>query len=503
MRPRVTRWLLLAALVLAAAGPADAASERRTLEGAWFDLPPYAHVQREGLVTGFDIALVREVGRRAGLGLAFREIDWQRTQNLIRDGHLDFGLAAFRNAERERYALFSAPYRREVDRLFVPPRTASRIAASTPAELLAEVRRLGLRIGAVEGYDYGPHVAAFLADPAGRPPMVLARSDVESVGRLAAGEIDGFFADELSGYHALAASGGGVAARAVPVSLFEGDVHVLFSRSTVTPQLIERFDRALASVKADGTWERMYRSFVVPAMLDIATSTRWFRTLDWIGTVAYAISGVLIARRERYSIFGALVLAALPAVGGNVVGDLLVGRRPIGVLESPVALLLVMGTVLIGYVIFHLFDYLHGRFLFMLDLAWLFLWTRRYLPPQNVYEFFDAIALSAFTVGGVVVALRFGAEPLWIWGSCLAVLAATGGSILRDVIRSDADNPSLKTSLYAEIALIWGLVLSLVARSGDAVAAPGRFQAAVIIVVAGAFISRMAVVVLRVRSPRF
>jgi polar amino acid transport system substrate-binding protein len=500
MRRRVLLWI---SVLAAAVFGAEASAADRFLEGGWSDLPPYAQLDREGKPTGFDIALMREVGRRAGVSLSFRQVDWQRAQTLIRKGELDFGLAAFRNPERDAYALFSAPYRKESDSLFLRPALVAKVTARTPDALFAEVRRLGLKIGAVEGFDYGPHAAAFLQDPANQARITVSGTDNDNVVRLAAGKIDGFLADRLSGYHALAASGGRAIAQPVPVSVFEGDVHVLFSRATVAPELIARFDQALATVVADGTYEQIRRTFVVPAMLDIATSTGWFRALDWIGTVAFAISGVLIARKEHYSVFGALVLAFLPAVGGNVVGDLLVGRQPIGILENPLAVILVLGTVVIGYALFRLFDFVHGRFLFMLDLAWSFMWIRRYVPPRNVYEVFDAMALAAFTVTGVVIAIRFAAEPLWIWGPLLAILAAAGGSILRDVIRSDADNPGLKTSLYAEIALVWGLILSLVAKSSDVVAGPGRFQAAVVIIVAGAFVSRMAVVILRVRSPRF
>jgi polar amino acid transport system substrate-binding protein len=500
---RCVSWLvaIVAASGLGVAAASTETAEQRILEGGWFDLPPYAHLDRDGRPTGFDIALLREVGRRAGITFSLREIDWSRTQTLVREGRLDFGLAAFRTPEREAYALLSAPYRKESDSLFLRPRTAARIAARTPDTLLAEVRQLGLRIGIVEGYNYGPQAMAFLAERAAA--VVVSRTDVENVVRMSAGEIDGFLADRLSGYHAIASADVRAIARAVALPVFEGDVHVLFSRATVKPEVVRRFDQALAAVVADGTYERIRTSFVVPTMMEIAISTGWFHALDWVGTVAYAISGVLIARREQYSVFGALVLAFLPAVGGSVVGDLLVGREPIGILEEPAALILVLGTVVIGYALFRLHDFLHGRFAFMLDVAWLFLWTRRYVPPRNVYEGFDALALSAFTVTGVVVAIRYAAEPLWIWGPFLAVLAAAGGSILRDVIRSDAHNPSLKTSLYAEIALVWGLVLSLWAKGSDVVAGPGRFQAAVILVVAGAFISRMAVVIMRVRSPRF
>src|SRR5262245_31851448 len=347
---------------------AEESGERRILEGGWFDLPPYSYVDQEGQPTGFDVALLREVARRADIGLAFRQIDWHRTQALVRSGQLDFGLAAYRNPEREVYAAFSRPYRRESDRLFLAPEIAARITARTPDVVFADVRRLRLKIGVVGGYHYGPQVSAFLRDPASQPLIVTSRSDRENIGRMAAGEINGFLADRLSGYHALAASAGTTIAVPVPVSVFDGDVHVLFSRATVTPELIDRFDHALAAVMRDGTYDRMRSRFVVPTMLDIAISRAWFRTLDWIGTVAFAISGVLLARREHYSLFGALVLASLPAVGGGVVRDLLTGRHPIGILESPVGPLLVLGTVLTGYTLFRLYDFLAGRYVFMIDL---------------------------------------------------------------------------------------------------------------------------------------
>ena len=48
--------------------------------------------------------------------------------------------------------------------------------------------------------------------------------------------------------------------------------------------------------------------------------------------------------------FGALVLAALPAVGGGIVRDLVLQRDPVRVVRSPEALLTVFGTVLAGMV---------------------------------------------------------------------------------------------------------------------------------------------------------
>ena len=49
--------------------------------------------------------------------------------------------------------------------------------------------------------------------------------------------------------------------------------------------------------------------------------------------------------------FGALVLATLPAVGGGVVRDLLLQRDPLGIVQDPEALLTVFGTVLAGMLV--------------------------------------------------------------------------------------------------------------------------------------------------------
>src|SRR5262249_61086164 len=73
--------------------------------------------------------------------------------------------------------------------------------------------------------------------------------------------------------------------------------------------------------------------------------------LAFIGTVAFALSGVVLAYAGQYSVFGALVLAAVPAVGGGIVRDLLLQRDPLAVVRNPEALLTVFGTVLAGMVV--------------------------------------------------------------------------------------------------------------------------------------------------------
>ena len=47
--------------------------------------------------------------------------------------------------------------------------------------------------------------------------------------------------------------------------------------------------------------------------------------LEMVGTVAFAISGVMVAKDRKMDIFGAIVLGCATAVGGGMIRDLIIG----------------------------------------------------------------------------------------------------------------------------------------------------------------------------------
>ncbi|MGC8478190.1 MAG: trimeric intracellular cation channel family protein, partial [Acetobacteraceae bacterium] len=50
--------------------------------------------------------------------------------------------------------------------------------------------------------------------------------------------------------------------------------------------------------------------------------------LNDAGTVAFALSGVVVGRRRGMDLFGLLVLAVVTAVSGGILRDLLIGAVP-------------------------------------------------------------------------------------------------------------------------------------------------------------------------------
>ncbi len=478
--------LLLAMIVGAAPAVADEATR---LRGGWRRIPPYQYrTEHVGVsrLTGLDVEIARAAMRRAGQYGAFEERAWADQLEAVRVGEQDFALAATPTTARAPFAFFSRPYRAEVNVLYVRRSDLYRLDFDEVSDILSAVKQGKFRVALVEGFHYGPQVAELLASPA----VERTHSDVQNFESLLAGQVVGLLIDQLEGAFITRQFGWDAQLVEYPVPIYATEITVMFSRVSTSQETVDAFNRGLEEAVAEGEVEaivRRYKGSRLVSLLLGTTGQPWFFALDLLGTFAFALSGVLLARRSGYDLFGALLLASLPAVGGGVVRDLVVGRSPVGAVSNPIYLQLVLVTVIVSY----------------------FLARRSNLEERpglnRVVETLDALGLAAFTVIGVLVAAEYRCQPLWLWGPVLAALTGAGGGILRDALRGRGDCPSLQGEFYPEVALIWGLVLSLFLEWYVSLPEyqPSDLLYAISACLVGGFITRMMAVVYRLKSPMF
>jgi len=209
----------------------------------------------------------------------------------------------------------------------------------------------------------------------------------------------------------------------------------------------------------------------------------WFRVLALLGTVAFALSGVVLAHAGGHSLVGALTLAALPAAGGGILRDLILQRQPLGIVRDPAILLAIFATVLLGKAYFRLAA-LTGAQRVPNSL---------HSGPEGrtlVIELCDALGLASFIVIGVVAALDASAYPLWLWGPVSATITASFGRLVRDLACRHQEIAKGRAELYPEIALIWGLALSLFLAWEAGRLRLEEIQLAVVVTILGAFLTR-------------
>ena len=149
--------------------------------------------------------------------------------------------------------------------------------------------------------------------------------------------------------------------------------------------------------------------------------------LDWLGLIAFAISGALVASRKQMDLVGFALLGTVTGIGGGTVRDILLDIHPILWIEHPEYLAICIATSLVVFSTAHL---VYSR------LKWL-LWA-------------DAIGLALFATVGTERAIASGAPPLV--AVVMGIVTACVGGIIRDIL-SQEDSIIFSREIYVTAAL--------------------------------------------------
>lgn len=154
--------------------------------------------------------------------------------------------------------------------------------------------------------------------------------------------------------------------------------------------------------------------------------------IEYIGTFAFAISGIRLASKKDFDIFGAYVVGVATAIGGGTIRDLLLQTTPFWMLQS--SYLVWSAIALIFVIVF-----------------------RKYLIRLNITFFiFDTIGLALFTVVGIEKTLSIGSHfPFWV-AIVMGTLTGAAGGVIRDIFINEI--PLIfRKEIYALASIIGGL----------------------------------------------
>lgn len=161
-----------------------------------------------------------------------------------------------------------------------------------------------------------------------------------------------------------------------------------------------------------------------------------FQMFSLIGTIAFAVSGAIVAMEEEYDILGVFVLGLVTAFGGGVVRNLLIGV-PITTLWSQGLFLKTAGIAIL--------------IVFVLPVNWIHHWKRS-------EAFFDAIGVAAFAIQGALYAVNANLPLSAVMVA--AMLTGIGGGMIRDIM-AGRKPLVLRDEIYAVWAIAAGLAIGL------------------------------------------
>ncbi|SIS63433.1 trimeric intracellular cation channel family protein [Paracoccus saliphilus] len=149
--------------------------------------------------------------------------------------------------------------------------------------------------------------------------------------------------------------------------------------------------------------------------------------LDYGAVLIFALTGALVASRAQLDPVGFIFMAALTAVGGGTLRDLILGRETVFWVEQPTYILIAAGAALLVFWTAHLFE---SRYRL---LVWL-----------------DSVALAVAVAAGVGVAMEEGYGPVII--VIMGIVTGTFGGLMRDVVGNEVPLVLKQGQLYLTAA---------------------------------------------------
>ena len=160
-----------------------------------------------------------------------------------------------------------------------------------------------------------------------------------------------------------------------------------------------------------------------------------FEIAEYIGIVAFAMSGFFVAARNKLDLLGTLIATFLTALGGGIIRDITVDKIPFTFSHNYPSLIVITVLVLLIIFRFHQRNSIENKALFMLS---------------------DSIGLVSFSISGAIIAIEANFNLAGV--IAMAFVTAVGGGIARDVIINEIPFV-LKTGFYGTIAILIGVRL--------------------------------------------
>ena len=154
------------------------------------------------------------------------------------------------------------------------------------------------------------------------------------------------------------------------------------------------------------------------------------QVIEFLGTFAFAISGIRHAAAKNFDWFGGYVCGIAVATGGGTIRDVMLGTTPFW-MTSPFYMLCTA-----------------------LALLFVVTFAKHIEPLKNAWFVFDTLGLALFTIAGIQKSIIMG-QPYWV-AIIMGCITGAAGGVIRDVLLNN-EPVIFRKEIYAMASLMGGL----------------------------------------------
>ncbi|MBR4921189.1 MAG: trimeric intracellular cation channel family protein [Prevotella sp.] len=154
------------------------------------------------------------------------------------------------------------------------------------------------------------------------------------------------------------------------------------------------------------------------------------QVIEFLGTFAFAISGIRHAAAKHFDWFGGYVCGIAVAIGGGTIRDVMLGATPFW-MTTPIYMICTA-----------------------LALIFVIIFARHLEGLRNTWFVFDTLGLALFTIAGIQKSLAFG-QPYWV-AIIMGCITGSAGGVIRDILLNN-EPVIFHKEIYAMAAVLGGV----------------------------------------------
>lgn len=161
--------------------------------------------------------------------------------------------------------------------------------------------------------------------------------------------------------------------------------------------------------------------------------------IEFIGTFAFAISGIRMAAAKHFDWFGGFVCGFAVAIGGGTIRDVMLRVTPFW-MTSSIYFTCTIIALLVGI-----------------------LFSKKLSRMENAWLITDTLGLAMFTIAGLQKTLQYD-HPFWV-AIVMGCITGVAGGVIRDVLLNQ-EPIIFQKDIYAMASVAGGLIYWLLAALG-------------------------------------